>query len=90
MTPRWDSALELLKHAYRLCEFTLERLKYPKYSDYRPLFPTQDEWTVVNHIMEVLRPFKYWTQWMSKWHTLTLNHVITVYNEVFDHIDGMI
>jgi len=29
------------------------------------------------------------TLWMSKWHTLTLHHVITVYNDMFDHMDGV-
>jgi len=26
---------------------------------------------------------------MSKWHTVTLHHVITVYNDMFDHMDGV-
>jgi len=39
--------------------------------------------------MEVLRPFRYWTLWMSKRHTVTLHHVITVYNDMFDHMDGV-
>jgi len=26
---------------------------------------------------------------MSKWHTVTLDHVITVYNDMFDHMDGV-
>jgi hypothetical protein len=26
---------------------------------------------------------------MSKWHTVTLHHVITVYNAMFDHMDGV-
>jgi hypothetical protein len=40
--------------------------------------------------MEVLRPFQNWTLQMSKQHTVTLHHVITVYNEMFDHMDGVI
>ena len=39
--------------------------------------------------MEVVRPFRYWTLWMSKRHTVTLHHVITVYNDMFDHMDGV-
>ena len=39
--------------------------------------------------MEVLRPFRYWTLWMSKRHKVTLHHVITVYNDMFDHMDGV-
>jgi hypothetical protein len=39
--------------------------------------------------MEDLRPFWYWTLWMSKRHTITLQHVITVYNDMFNHMDGM-
>jgi len=86
---RWNSTLELLERTYRLREFTREWLKNPKYSDYRPLFTTQDEWTIVKYVMEVLRPFRYWTLWMSKRHTITLHNVITVYNDMFDHMDGV-
>jgi len=85
----WNSTLELLEHAYRLREFTCESLKNPKCSDYWPLFTTQDEWTIVKCVMEVLRPFRYWTLWMSKRHTITLHHVITVYNDMYDHLDGI-
>ena len=66
-----------------------EWLKNPKYRDHWPLFTSQDEWTIVKYIMEVLRPFQYWTLWMLKRHTVTLHQVITVYNEMVDHIDGM-
>jgi len=86
---RWNSILELLERAYPLREFMREWLKNPKYSDYRPLFTTQDEWTIVNYVMEVLRPFRYWTLWMSTRQTVTLQHVITVYNDMFHHMDGV-
>jgi len=61
----------------------------PKNAQYRPLFTTQDEWMIVKYVMEVLRPFRYWTVWMSKRHTVTLHHVITVYNNMVDHMDGV-
>jgi hypothetical protein len=86
---RWNSTLELLKRTYGLREFTPEWLKNLKYSYYRPLFTTHDEWMIVIYVMEVLRPCRYWTMWMSKWHTVTLHHVITVYNDMFDHMDGV-
>jgi len=54
---RWNSTLELLDHAYRLREFTREWLQNSKYSEYWPLFTSQDEWTIVNYVMEVLRRF---------------------------------
>jgi len=85
----WNWTLELLECAYRLREFTWEWLKNPEYSDYRPLFTTQDEWTIVKYVMEVLRPFRYWTLWMSKRHPVTLHHVMTVYDDMFDHMDGV-
>jgi len=44
---RWNSTLELLERAYRLREFTRERLQNPKYAEYWPLVTTQDEWTIV-------------------------------------------
>jgi len=86
---RWNTTLELLERAYRSREFTREWLKNPKYRNYRQLFTTQDEWTIVRYVMEVLRPFRYWTLWISKRHTFTLHHIITVYNDMFDHMDGV-
>ena len=44
---RWNSTLELLERAYQIQEFTPEWLQNPNYSDYRPLFATQGEWTIV-------------------------------------------
>jgi len=44
---------------------------------------------MVRYVMEVLRPFRYWTLWMSKRHTVTLHNVITVYNDMFDYMDGV-
>ena len=85
----WNSTLELLERANCLREFIRERLPHPKYSEYQPLFTTQDEWTMVKYVMEALRPFRYWTLWMSKRHTVTLHHVITVYNDMFDDMDGV-
>jgi hypothetical protein len=87
---RWNSTLELLERACRLREFTCEWLQNTKYSEYRPLFTTQDEWTIVKYIMEVLKPFRYWTLWMTKMHKVALYHVITLYNDMFDHMDGVI
>jgi len=85
----WNSTLELLEHAYRLREFTPKWLLNPIYAEYWPLFTTQDEWTIVKYVMELLRPFRYWTLWMLKRHTLTLHYVITVYNEMFHRMDGV-
>jgi len=62
----------------------------PKYREYRSLYKTQEEWTIVKYVMEVLMPFQYWTLWMSKRHTVTLHHVITVHNDIFDHMDGVL
>jgi len=87
---QWNSTLELLERAYRLREFSREWLKNAKYSEYRSLYTTEDEWTIVKNVVEVLMPFRYWTLWMSKRHTVTLHHVITVYNDMFDHMDGIL
>jgi len=86
---RWNSTLVLLEQAYQLREFTREWRQNPKYTEYRPLFTTQEEWTIVKYVMEVLRLLRYWTPWMFKRHAVTLHHVITVYNDMFDHMDGV-
>jgi len=85
----WNSTLELLERANWLQELTHEWLQNPEYSDHQPLFRTLDEWTIVMYVMEDLRPFQYWTLWMSKRHTVALHHIISVYNDRFDHIDGV-
>jgi len=85
----WNLTLVLLERAYQLREFACELLQNPKYSNYRPLFTTQDEWTIAMYLMEVVRRLEYCTMWMSKGHTVTLHHVITVYNDMFDHMDGV-
>jgi len=85
-----NSILELVEPAFWLPEFTCGWIGNPKYSDYRPLFTTQDEWTIVKYVMEVLRPFRYSTLWMSKRHSVTLHHAITVSHDMFDHIDGVL
>jgi len=86
---RWNSTLELIEPTYRLREFTREWLQNPKYAEYRPLFTTQDERTIVKYVMDVFRPFRYSTLWMLMWHTVTLHDVITVYNDMFDHMEGV-
>jgi len=84
-----NSSPELLERAFSLREFTRELLNNPKYSNYRSLFTTPNEWTIVKYFKEVLWPFRYWTLRMSKRHTVKLHHIITVYNYLFDHMDGM-
>jgi len=86
---RCNSKLEFLEHTYRFKEFTHEWLQNPKYCNYQPLFTTQNEWTIVRYVMEVLRLFRYWTLWMSKRHSVTLHHVITMFNEMIDLVNGM-
>jgi len=86
----WNSTLELLERAYRLREFTREWLKNPTYSYYQPLFTTQDEWSIAKYVKEILRTFQYWTLWMSKRHTVTLHHVITVFQDIVEHMDGVL
>ena len=44
---------------------------------------------MVKYVIEVLRPFRYYTLWMSKRITVTLHHVITVSNDMFHHMDGV-
>jgi hypothetical protein len=54
---RWNSTLALLEHAYLLQEFTCESLQNPHCIEYWPCFTTQDEWTIIEYVMEVFRQF---------------------------------
>ena len=44
---------------------------------------------MLKYVMEVSRPFRYWTLLLSKRHTVTLHHAITVCNDMFNHMDGV-
>jgi len=44
---------------------------------------------MVTDVMEGLRAFRQWTLRMSKSHTVTMHHVIKVYIDMLDHIDGV-
>ena len=83
---RWNSTLAMLERAYRLRPYTREWLE--NYPDFQPLYTTDDEWHTVEYVLEVLTPFRYWTLWLSKRHTITLHRVISIYNEMFDHMEG--
>ena len=78
----------MLERAYRLRPYTSEWLK--DYPEFQPLYTTDDEWRAVEYVLEVLVPFRYWTLWMSKRQTITLHRVISIYNEMFDHMEGAI
>jgi len=84
----WNLTLELLEQTYRLREFTREWLHNPKYREYWSLFATPDGWTILKYVIELLRPIRYSNLWMSNRHTVTLHYVMTVYNDMFDHIAG--
>jgi hypothetical protein len=83
----WNSTAEWLDQAYPLRDSTREWLNHPIYCEYRPLFTTQDEWTIVKYVMNILRSIWCWTLWMSNRHTVTMHHASTVYNHGFDHMD---
>jgi hypothetical protein len=85
----WNSTLELLERSYLLWKCTRQWLQNPNYTTYRPLFTTQEKRTIVKYDMEVLGRFRYWTRWMCKRHSVTFHHLITVYHDVFDHMDGV-
>jgi hypothetical protein len=85
----WNWTLEYLNRAYWLCETTHRWLQNPPCSEYWPLFTTQDEWTILMNVTELFRPFRYWTRLMSTRYIVALHHVITVYNIMFDNLDGV-
>ena len=58
-------------------------------TDYGTLSTTQDEWTLIDYAMQVLRPFRYWTLQMSKRDTDTWHHIVSILNDMFDHMDGI-
>jgi len=85
----WNSTLELLGWFYRLQEFTQKWLKHPNYSASRPFFKTRDKWSIVKYIVEVFRPFRYWTLLMSTRHTDSLQDIINVLIDMIDQMDGV-
>jgi len=86
---RRNLTLESVERVYQLQEFIRDWLQNPTYGDYRPRLTTQDEWTIVKYVREVWRPFRHSTLSMSKLETVTLLHIITLYNDMCHHMDGV-
>jgi len=86
----WYSTLEWLVWVYQFLEFTHKWLQNPAFCDYWPLLTKQHKWTIIKYVMEVVRPFQYWNLRMSMRHMVTLPHIITVYDDMFDHMDSIV
>jgi hypothetical protein len=44
----------------------------------------------MKYVMKVSRAFRYWTLGICKQHTVRLHHVFTAFNDMFEHMDGII
>jgi len=60
-----------------------------QFNVFRWLLTIQNDSTISMRVIEVLRAFRYWTLWMSKWYTVTLYDIHTVYKDMFDQTDGI-
>lgn len=87
---RWIWTPQLLDLANQFWEVTRELLQNPTNHDFQLLFTSHEQWTIVKYEMEVLRPFWYWTLWMSKWPLVTPCHIITIFNYIIDSMAGTI
>jgi len=87
VTTRRNSTLALCNWAYQLQKFTCQWLPNLTYGDYQPLFTTQVSWTIIKLVMEILKPFQYWTLWISTEHKVTLHHIITICNDMFNYMN---
>jgi len=81
--------LHWLEGACQLREFTCEWLQNPEFCEYWPLITTQDEWTSVKYVIEVIGPFQCRTLGMLKGPKAKLHHITIVYNDRFDHLNGV-
>jgi hypothetical protein len=88
---RWNSLLFLLERAYRCRSFTEKWLSSsPSNTKYASCLATDDEWRAIEYLIKILRPIRYWTMIFQTRRRVTLNHIITVYNDVFDHFDSVL
>jgi len=55
----WNSTFKLLEGAFESWECTREWLKNSQYGEYWALCTTQVEWTIVEYLIDVSRPFWY-------------------------------
>ena len=85
---RWNSTLAMLERAYRLRPYI--RCWLRQYPQFTSLYTTEEEWKAVEYVLQVLLPFRYWTLWMSKRQSITLHRVITIYNDMFDHMESVL
>jgi hypothetical protein len=44
---------------------------------------------MVRYVIGAIKKFQYWSMWISKCHKVTLHRIISVYDDAFDHVDGV-
>jgi len=88
ITTGWNSTLNMLERAVRLCEFTKDWLL--TYAEFTTLWSTLEEWRQIEYILEVLQPIRIWTLSMSKTRCVTIHQVFQVFQDIFDHLEMQI
>ena len=84
VSTRWNSTLLMLDRALALKGYI--RYWVERYPAYRGLLLTEDEWLLVEDVLEILYPFRFYTLWISTTKSVTIHRSLEVYNSIILHL----
>jgi hypothetical protein len=80
VSTRWNSTLLMLDRALALKLYI--RHWVDNYPAYRGLLLTEDEWLLLEDILTILQPFRFYTLWISTTKTITIHRSLEVYSAI--------
>jgi hypothetical protein len=80
VSTRWNSTLQMLDRALALKVYI--RHWIDKYPAYRGLLLTEDEWLLLEDVLTILQPFRFYTLWISSSKSVTIHRSLEVYSAI--------
>jgi hypothetical protein len=84
VSTRWDSTAFMLIRAVRLQD-TITKF-CSEYFPAQPFSLIDQEWKQIKYLIDILRPFNFFTQTVSKTKGITLPYVLSIYDELFERL----
>ena len=88
VSTRWNSTLQMLDRALSLKLYIRHWVQ--QYPAYRGLLLTEDEWRLVEDVLIILQPFRFYTLWISSSKSVTIHRSLEVYSSIILRLKGQL
>src|SRR5215212_1617605 len=80
VSTRWNFTIQMLDRALVLRNYVRHWVE--KYPAYRGLLLTGDEWLLLEDVLMILQPFRFYTLWISSSQSATIHRSLEVYSAI--------